>query len=147
MGKMPGLWPKRRGCSEAKITMTMAPRNPTTQIERRIESALAPGRFIPYKVNFEFVRELEAVEKQIARMVLTDPGRATPLYESFLAGFYAKSEEIDDSSGCFGQCGPREFRASAAMLRERRARRRLAVCRERSTRGAPPQDRFYVGFR
>ncbi len=83
--------------------MTMAPRNPTTQVERRIESALAPGRFISYKVNFEFVRELEAAEKQIARLVLTEPGRAAPLYESFLAGCYAKAEEIDDSSGTFGQ--------------------------------------------
>src|SRR3981189_769170 len=83
--------------------MTMAPRNPTAQVERRIESALAPGRFISYKVNFEFVRELEAAEKQIARLVLTEPSRAAPLYESFLAGCYAKAEEIDDSSGTFGQ--------------------------------------------
>ena len=83
--------------------MTMAPRNPTTQMERRIESALAPGRFISYNVNFEFVHELEAAEKQIARMDLTEPGRAAPLYESFLAGCYAKAEEVDDSSGSFGQ--------------------------------------------
>jgi hypothetical protein len=83
--------------------MTMAPRNPTTQMERRIESALAPGHFISYNVNFEFVRELEAAEKQIARMVLTEPGRAASLYESFLAGCYAKAEETDDSSGSFGQ--------------------------------------------
>jgi hypothetical protein len=83
--------------------MTMAPRNPTTQMERRIESALAPGCFISYNVNFEFVHELEAAEKQIARMDLTEPGRAAPLYESFLAGCYAKAEEVDDSSGSFGQ--------------------------------------------
>ena len=83
--------------------MTMAPRNPTTQMERRIESALAPGHFISYNVNFEFVRELGAAEKQIARMVLTEPGRAASLYESFLAGCYAKAEEIDNSSGSFGQ--------------------------------------------
>jgi hypothetical protein len=81
----------------------MAPRNRTTQMERRIESALAPGRFISYNVNFEFVHELEAAEKQIARMDLTEPGRAAPLYESFLAGCYAKAEEVDDSSGSFGQ--------------------------------------------
>jgi hypothetical protein len=82
--------------------MTMAPRNPTIRTKRRIESALALGRLISY-VNFEFVRELEAVEKQIARMGLTKPSPAAPLYESFLAGCYAKAEEIDDSSGSFGQ--------------------------------------------
>jgi hypothetical protein len=83
--------------------MTMARRNPTTQMERRIESALAPGRFISYNVNFEFLRELEAAEKQIARTVPTKPDRAASLYESFLAGCYAKADEIDDSSGSFGQ--------------------------------------------
>jgi len=49
------------------------------------------------------VRDLEAAEKQIALLVLTEPKRAVSLYESFLAGCYAKAEEIDDSSGSFGQ--------------------------------------------
>jgi hypothetical protein len=83
--------------------MTQAARNLTALMERRIESALAPGRFISYIANSDFVRELEVAERKIACMVVTDPGRAASLYESFLAGCYAKAEEIDDSSGSFGQ--------------------------------------------
>src|ERR1700736_5748155 len=83
--------------------MRKTPRNLTAQMERSIEMALAPGHFISYKANFDFVRDLEAAEKQIALLVLADAKRAVSLYESFLAGCYAKAEEIDDSSGSFGQ--------------------------------------------
>jgi hypothetical protein len=65
--------PSARGlpqsCSGAKIARTTAPRNPTIRMERRIESALEPGRLISYSVHFEFVSELEAVGMQIARLV------------------------------------------------------------------------------
>src|ERR1700730_9411973 len=83
--------------------MRKTPRNLTAQMERSIEMALAPGHFISYKANFDFVRDLEAAEKQIALLVLAEPKRAVSLYESFLSGCYAKAEEIDDSSGSFGQ--------------------------------------------
>src|SRR3984893_11118546 len=83
--------------------MRKTPRNLTAQMERSIEMALAPGHVISYKANFDFERELEAAAKQIALLVLAEPKGAVSLYESFLAGCYAKAEEIDDSSGSFGQ--------------------------------------------
>ena len=83
--------------------MTKKPRGSTGQMERLIESALVPGRFVAYNANFDFVRELEAVETQIASLARTAPERAASLYETFLAGCYEKAEEIDDSSGRFGQ--------------------------------------------
>jgi hypothetical protein len=91
--------------------MRKTPRHLTAQMERSIEMVLAPGHFISYKANVDFVRDLEAAEKQIALLVLTEPKRAVSLYESFLAGCYAKAEEIDDSSGSFGQFVAELFRA------------------------------------
>ncbi len=46
--------------------MTRKPRGLTNQMEQLIESALAPGSFISYNANYDFVSDLEAVEKQIA---------------------------------------------------------------------------------
>jgi tetratricopeptide (TPR) repeat protein len=73
------------------------------QMERLIESALMPGRFISYHADFSFVEELDTVEKQLAKLISTDPAQAVSLYETFLAGCYEKAEEIDGSSGSFGQ--------------------------------------------
>jgi len=83
--------------------MTTGPRAIAKQMERLIESALMPGRFISHHADFSFVEELSAVEKQLAKLVRTDPAQAAALYETFLAGCYEKAEEIDGSSGSFGQ--------------------------------------------
>jgi tetratricopeptide (TPR) repeat protein len=72
-------------------------------MERLIESALMPGRFISYHADFSFVSDLGVVEKQLAKLIPTDPVQTVALYETFLAGCYEKAEEIDDSSGSFGQ--------------------------------------------
>jgi hypothetical protein len=72
-------------------------------MEQLIESALAPGRFISYNANYDFVSDLEAVEKQIADLVSSEPQIAVSLYETFLAGCNEKAEEIDDSTGSLGQ--------------------------------------------
>jgi len=72
-------------------------------LESAIETALDPGRFVSYKANFDFVRDLEQVEQQLRRLIPAEPGRAIALYETFLAGCHEKAEEIDDSSGSFGQ--------------------------------------------
>ena len=37
------------------------------------------------------------------KLITTDPPRAVELYETFLAGCHAKVDELDDSSGSFGQ--------------------------------------------
>jgi hypothetical protein len=72
-------------------------------MERLIETALTPGHFVSYNANFSFVSGLRTVERELAKLIRTDPTQAVVLYETFLAGCYEKAEEIDDSSGSFGQ--------------------------------------------
>jgi len=72
-------------------------------IERQIELALHPGAFIRDSGCFSFVSGLEEVAATIDQLIATDPARASALYESFLAGCYGKADELDDSSGSFGQ--------------------------------------------
>ena len=76
--------------------MTRKPRGLTRQMEQLIESALAPGRFIPYNANYDFVGDLEAAEKQIASLVPTEPELTVSLYETFLAGCYEKAGLVAD---------------------------------------------------
>lgn len=64
-----------------------------------MESALKPGVFISYGACFSFVSRLEEIAARIATVVNTDPSRAIELYETFLAGCYEKTGELDDSSG------------------------------------------------
>ena len=72
-------------------------------LEQQIELSLDPGEFIHYSECFSFVSDLEEVVETIDKLIATDPARAAALYESFLAGCHAKAEELDDSSGSFGQ--------------------------------------------
>ena len=83
--------------------MTRPPRAITSQMERLIETARAPGRFVSYDASFSFVSELGTVEDELAKLIPTAPAQAVALYETFLAGCHEKAEEIDDSSGSFGQ--------------------------------------------
>ena len=72
-------------------------------IENEIELALSPGLFIRDRACFSFVGGLEGVAAQIDILLKTDSARAAGLYETFLAGCHEKAEELDDSSGSFGQ--------------------------------------------
>jgi len=72
-------------------------------IERQIESALCPGQFIDYRACFSFVNELDGVAAEIRSLTRSDLSRGTTLCEAFLAGCHQKVEELDDSSGSFGQ--------------------------------------------
>lgn len=90
--------------------MTAGQRARVARYERRIEEALRPGTFIAYGAAFEFVRALEAIEDEVATLVAADPGEAVALYEAFLAGCYEKANEVDDSSGNFGQFAQELFR-------------------------------------
>lgn len=94
---------KARPDQNPRLAMTRKPRALTRQMERLIETALMPGRFVAYNTSFSFVRDLEAVEQRLAKDLSMDPPQAVALYETFLAGCYEKAEEIDDSSGSFGQ--------------------------------------------
>ena len=83
--------------------MTGRPHARVDRLERGIEAALAPGRFVSYHASFGFVGELEQVEQQLLQLIRTESTRAVALYEAFLAGCYEKAGEIDDSSGSFGE--------------------------------------------
>jgi hypothetical protein len=72
-------------------------------IEHAIELALAPGTFIQDGACFSFVSGLEEVSAKIRDLIATNPARAIAHYEAFLAGCAAKADELDDSSGSFGQ--------------------------------------------
>ena len=78
------------------------PSSATRQWERRIETALDPGRYVPEDDCFGFVADLEHVVAGLAGLVATDPGQAVSLYETFVAGCTEKADEVDDSSGEFG---------------------------------------------
>jgi tetratricopeptide (TPR) repeat protein len=83
----------------------MRNRRPVRQgpLEAAIETALRPGQFIGYRTEWDFLSELEKVRTQIDQLARTDPARAVRFYETFLAACYEKANEIDDSSGSFGQ--------------------------------------------
>lgn len=72
-------------------------------IEQEIEQVLDPGTFIPDRACFSFLSDLDQVASKIAKLVGGDPARAVTLYETFLAACELKIEELDDSSGSFGQ--------------------------------------------
>lgn len=85
--------------------MKTKPRSKADPIERQIESAFRPGVFIRDGECFSFVSGLEEVVAAIDTLVAIEPARAVALYEAFLAGCHAKADELDDSSGSFGQFG------------------------------------------
>src|SRR5437867_927268 len=66
---------------EARLAMTRKPPGLTRQMERLIEAALMPGRFVAYNGSFSFVRDLEAVEQRLAKARSMDPAKASALYE------------------------------------------------------------------
>src|ERR1022692_1432571 len=68
-----------------------------------MELALSPGEFIGDHACFSFVSGLEEVAAKIKALTRTDAARAAGLYETFFAGCHAKTEELHDSSGSFGQ--------------------------------------------
>lgn len=83
--------------------MTRKPRTTADPMEDQIERALQPGAFIAYAACSTFVGHLEQIAARIAQLINSDPPRAVALYEAFLAACHVKVEELDDSSGSFGQ--------------------------------------------
>ena len=83
--------------------MTHCPRAKADPLEHEIELALNPGAFTPDCSCFRLVSDLDKVSAKIAKLIVTAPARAVALYETYLAGCCEKAEEVDDSSGNFGQ--------------------------------------------
>ncbi|TMC05991.1 MAG: hypothetical protein E6J41_20205 [Chloroflexi bacterium] len=77
-------------------------RRSSDPLESAIEAALDPGRFVSERACFTFVSELDEVAGDLARLVESEPQRATALYEAFVAGCQEKANEVDDSSGDLG---------------------------------------------
>lgn len=74
------------------------------ELEQDVQQVLAPGVFVGYRDSWVFVEDVETVRGKIAPLIRTgEAERAVVLLETFIAGCYEKSEEIDDSSGSFGQ--------------------------------------------
>ncbi|MGH2704520.1 MAG: DUF6880 family protein [Actinomycetota bacterium] len=82
--------------------MTGRARRAADPLERRIEAALDPRRFVSDRACSSFVGDLDDVEAEIAQLIPSEPARAIALYEAFIAGCYEKANEVDDSSGSFG---------------------------------------------
>jgi hypothetical protein len=83
--------------------MKRRPRTKADPIEQRIEMALRAGEFIHDRACFSFVNGLEDVVASIRNVITTEPARGVALCETFLAGCHGKADELDDSSGSFGQ--------------------------------------------
>src|SRR5215813_10746344 len=87
----------------------MSQSKPLGSVEQAMERALRPGTFIMDQVCGSFVQQLDRVATQIEPLLAQgEAGRAVALYELFLAACHEKAEEIDDSSGQFGEnlyCG------------------------------------------
>lgn len=82
--------------------MSPAKRKQIDPIEKAIEAALSPGRFISYNAARSFVEDVQGVVNHIGAIIRKDPARAARLYETFIAACHEKADEIDDSSGTFG---------------------------------------------
>ena len=73
-------------------------------VAQAMERALRPGAFITDQACVSFVRHLDRIAAQLAALLgQGEAGQAVTLYELFLAACHEKAEEIDDSSGQFGQ--------------------------------------------
>ena len=51
------------------------PRKRRDPMDSMIESALQPGRFIGWNEGSSFVSELGGLEREIAKMIASEPGR------------------------------------------------------------------------
>jgi len=82
--------------------MTPAQQKQTDLMEKAIEAALSPGRFISYNAAWSFVEEVQGVADDIGKIIRKEPARAARLDEIFIAACHEKADEIDGSSGNFG---------------------------------------------
>jgi hypothetical protein len=88
-----------------ELDMPRTRRSRRDPIRGLIESALQPGRFIPYVEAFGFVAILEGIADEIQTLLSSDPMRAVGLYEVLLGGCKKKAEDIDDSDDYLGTFG------------------------------------------
>ncbi|NOY92977.1 MAG: hypothetical protein GXP55_17475 [Deltaproteobacteria bacterium] len=74
-----------------------------TQLERAMEAALRPGRYIDYRVMADFTHGLEQVAADVKALVRGGHAdEAIALFETFIAACHEKAEEVDDSDADLG---------------------------------------------
>jgi len=68
-----------------------------------VEEAVNLGSFVSYRQSWDYVQRLENVKSKIDGVATKKAAKqCVPLYEMFLSGCYEKADEVDDSSGRFG---------------------------------------------
>jgi tetratricopeptide (TPR) repeat protein len=82
--------------------VTPGKRKQSDPFEQAIEAALSPGTFISYGAASSFVDNVQDVANDIVKIMKSEPGRASLLFETFIGACHEKADEIDDSSGNFG---------------------------------------------
>jgi hypothetical protein len=80
-------------------------------IERSIEQAMEPDRFISCRETSSFVRETERVAVEIEQLIPEQPDRAARLFGTFIGACHLKAEQFDDSGGDLGVLVGRLFQA------------------------------------
>jgi hypothetical protein len=67
------------------------------EIERDLEAALQPGRFVEERYCYRFTQRLERVAERIEMDLVAAPARAVDLLALFIAACHEKAGEVDDS--------------------------------------------------
>jgi hypothetical protein len=65
-------------------------------LEKAIETALMPGRYIEWRSRSLFIDGLHEVAEQVEELAASDAGAAAGVLEAFIAGVNAKMGEVDD---------------------------------------------------
>ena len=65
--------------------MSTAKRKQIDPLEKAIEAALSPGRFISYNAAWSFMEGVQEVANDIGKLVRKEPERAAHLYEISIA--------------------------------------------------------------
>src|SRR5687768_11779755 len=98
------------------------PPDPTRDpLERAVEVALCPGTYVDWHNDSDVVDDLERVKVDIDNLVANDPGRASGLYEVFVAACMQKAGEFDDSDARLGMFVESLFVAWAGARRAAKA--------------------------
>jgi hypothetical protein len=77
--------------------MSPAKRKQIDPLEKAIEAALSPGRFISYNAAWSFVEDVQDVANDIGEIIRKEPARAVRLYEIFIAACHEKASLIFDN--------------------------------------------------
>ena len=84
-------------------------------LERAIETALSPGRFISHKAAWSFVDDVQDVADDIGKIIEKEPERAAHLFETFIAACHEKAGLDADWQAVVADVRERHFRKKGFM--------------------------------